>query len=157
MLHLQRKIMRPPMACIICMMTSSNGNIFRVTGPLCQEFTGPGEFPTQRIWDAIVVIMTSMLWITNESRSFTKNGSQITNTLNGLLYVINPWWPISSTYIKIKDARFTDIVFNEIKTLKTNINQLYLPYIFHDTKRYTCQYCLHIILTTSIIKTSCPM
>ena len=30
------------------MMTSSNGNIFRVTGHLCGEFTGPGEFPTQR-------------------------------------------------------------------------------------------------------------
>ena len=30
------------------MMTSSNGNIFRVTGPLGGEFTGPGEFPTQR-------------------------------------------------------------------------------------------------------------
>ena len=30
------------------MMTSSNGNIFRVTVPLCGEFTGPGEFPTQR-------------------------------------------------------------------------------------------------------------
>ena len=30
------------------MMTSSNGNILRVTGPLCCEFTGPGEFPTQR-------------------------------------------------------------------------------------------------------------
>ena len=30
------------------MMTSSNGNIFRVTGPLCGVFTGPGEFPTQR-------------------------------------------------------------------------------------------------------------
>ena len=29
-------------------MTSSNGNIFRVTGPFCREFTGPGEFPTQR-------------------------------------------------------------------------------------------------------------
>ena len=29
-------------------MTSSNGNIFRVTGPLCGEFTGPGEFPTKR-------------------------------------------------------------------------------------------------------------
>ena len=29
-------------------MTSSNGNIFRVTGSLCGEFTGPGEFPTQR-------------------------------------------------------------------------------------------------------------
>ena len=30
------------------MMTSSNGKNFRVTGPLCGEFTGPGEFPTQR-------------------------------------------------------------------------------------------------------------
>ena len=30
------------------MTTSSNGNIFRVTGPLCGEFTGPVEFPTQR-------------------------------------------------------------------------------------------------------------
>ena len=29
------------------MMTSSNGNIFRVTGPMCGEFTGPGEFPAQ--------------------------------------------------------------------------------------------------------------
>ena len=29
------------------MMTSSNGTIFRVTGPLCGEFTGPGEFPAQ--------------------------------------------------------------------------------------------------------------
>ena len=30
------------------MTTSSNGNIFRVTGPLCGEITGPGEFLTQR-------------------------------------------------------------------------------------------------------------
>ena len=29
-------------------MTSSNENIFRVTGHLCGEFTGPGEFPAQR-------------------------------------------------------------------------------------------------------------
>ena len=33
---------------IIVMMTSSNGNIFRVTGHLCGEFTGTGEFPAQR-------------------------------------------------------------------------------------------------------------
>ena len=33
----------------VLMMTSSNGNIFRVTGPLCGEFTGQnGEFPSQR-------------------------------------------------------------------------------------------------------------
>ena len=32
----------------LVMMTSSNGNIFRDTGHLCGEFTGPGEFPAQR-------------------------------------------------------------------------------------------------------------
>ena len=30
------------------MMTSSNENIFRVTGHLCGESTGPGEFPARR-------------------------------------------------------------------------------------------------------------
>ena len=30
------------------MMTSSNGNTFHVTGHLCAECTGPGEFPAQR-------------------------------------------------------------------------------------------------------------
>ena len=34
--------------CNLAIMTSSNGNIFRVTGHLSGEFTGPGEFPTQR-------------------------------------------------------------------------------------------------------------
>ena len=40
--------------CSVCkmmassMMTSSNGNIFRAISPLCGDFTGPGEFPTQR-------------------------------------------------------------------------------------------------------------
>ena len=33
---------------IIVMMTSSNGNIFRVTGHFCGEFTGPGEFLAQK-------------------------------------------------------------------------------------------------------------
>ena len=30
------------------MMTSSNGNIFRITGHLCEEFTGRGKFPVHR-------------------------------------------------------------------------------------------------------------
>ena len=32
----------------LVMMTSSNGNIFRATGTLCEEFTGHREFPPQR-------------------------------------------------------------------------------------------------------------
>ena len=33
---------------VIIMITLSNGNIFCVTGPLCGESTGSGEFPAQR-------------------------------------------------------------------------------------------------------------
>ena len=32
-------------------MTSSNGNLFRVTGHLCGEFTGPGQRPVTRSFD----------------------------------------------------------------------------------------------------------
>ena len=36
----------------INMMTSSNGNIFRVTGPLCGEFTGRRWIPLTKASDA---------------------------------------------------------------------------------------------------------
>ena len=57
------------------MITSSNGNIFRVTGPLREEFTGhrwisltkandeqtaEQTIETQVMWDAISLIMTSL-------------------------------------------------------------------------------------------------
>ena len=37
---------------IVSMMTSSNGNIFRVTGPLCGEFTGHRWIPHTKASDA---------------------------------------------------------------------------------------------------------
>ena len=44
-----RRIYGPPGLGHLNMMTSSNGNIFRVTGPLCGGNSPvPGEFPTQR-------------------------------------------------------------------------------------------------------------
>ena len=47
--HVQLSKMRSPADKVRpCMMTSSNGDIFRVAGHLCGEFTGPGEFPAQR-------------------------------------------------------------------------------------------------------------
>ena len=38
-------------ACCLFMMTSSNGNIFRVTGHLCGEFTVPAQRPVTRGFD----------------------------------------------------------------------------------------------------------
>ena len=39
---------------VVCIMTSSNGNIFRVTGPLCGEFTGHRWIPQTKASDALV-------------------------------------------------------------------------------------------------------
>ena len=52
-LTLPRPYYRPPtFLSLECMMTSSNGNIFRVTGHLCGEFTGPRWIPRTKASDA---------------------------------------------------------------------------------------------------------
>ena len=45
-------------------MSSSNGNIFRVTGPLCGEFTGPRWIPRTKVSDAELWFFSlSCAWI----------------------------------------------------------------------------------------------
>ena len=51
------------------MMTSSNGNIFRVTGPLCGQFTGPGEFPTQIQWRGALMFPLIGVWLNGWANS----------------------------------------------------------------------------------------
>ena len=47
-----------------CMMTSSNGNIFRVTGPLCGELIGHRWIPPQKgQWRGSLMSLGSMSWI----------------------------------------------------------------------------------------------
>ena len=45
------------------MMTSSNGNIFRVTGPLCGEFTGQRWIPRTKASDAELWFFLSAPWL----------------------------------------------------------------------------------------------
>ena len=45
------------------MMTSSNGTIFRVTGPLCGEFTGPLNSPHKGQWRGALVFSLICVWI----------------------------------------------------------------------------------------------
>ena len=44
-------------------MTSSNGNIFRVTGHLCGEFTVYGEFPAQRTVTRSFDVFFDLRWV----------------------------------------------------------------------------------------------
>ena len=45
------------------MMTSSNGNIFRVTGPLCGEFPVPVNFPHKGQWRGALMFSLICVWI----------------------------------------------------------------------------------------------
>ena len=47
------------------MMTSSNGNIFCVTGPLCGEFTGPRWIPRTKASDAMFSLISINGWVNN--------------------------------------------------------------------------------------------
>ena len=56
--------------CTRYMMTSSNGNIFRVTGHLCGEFTGPRWIPHTKASDAELWCFFICVWI----NSWVNNG-----------------------------------------------------------------------------------
>ena len=44
-------------------MTSSNGNIFRVTGQLCGELTGPVTSPHKGQWRVALMFSLICIWI----------------------------------------------------------------------------------------------
>ena len=48
---------------ILCMMTSSNGSIFRVTGPLCRTFTGHRWIPRKGQWRGALMFSVICAWI----------------------------------------------------------------------------------------------
>ena len=82
----------------IHVMTSSDGNIFRVTGPLCGEFTGHGEFPAQRpvtrsfgvVFDLRLNIRLSKQswgwWFETPSRSLWRHCNDFVISLNLLWF-----------------------------------------------------------------------
>ena len=78
-------------------MTSSNGNIFRVTGPLCGEFTGPGEFPTQRpvtrSFDVFFDLRLNKRWVNNREagnlRRYRPHYCVIVMNMNSQVPVVN--------------------------------------------------------------------
>ena len=145
------------------MMTSSNGNIFRVTGPLCGKFFG--EFPSQRpgggvffyprgwtveqttetpvIWDAIAPIMRSLLCVFS------------------LLFLVDSWLPViichvdkKQNYVVFKTLNSWPVVYlnqlwpnslSHICTAKRQRVKGLGPYKLHglnvwDGKKWSCNY-----------------
>ena len=86
------------------MMTSSNGNIFRVTGPLCGEFTGPGEFlaqrPVTRSFDVSLICARINDWANNREAGDLRRhrGHYDVNVMFNNLPVEFIWWINIRTY-----------------------------------------------------------
>ena len=57
--------------CLMSMMTSSNGNILRITGHLCGEFTGPRWIPRPKASDTE---LWCFLWSALEINGWVHNG-----------------------------------------------------------------------------------
>ena len=97
---------------IMSMMTSSNGNIFRVTGSLCREFTShrwihspvTGEFPSQK--PVTQALMFSLIyawinaWVNNrEAGDLRRHGAHYDVTVMSsfkkmyLKMLWTKWWP----------------------------------------------------------------
>ena len=67
--HRNTLIVRPPRWIMLFMMKSSNGNIFRVTGHLCGEFTGPRWIPHTKASEAE---LRCFLWSASEKKRLSK-------------------------------------------------------------------------------------
>ena len=77
----------------LAMMTSSNGNIFRVTGPLCGEFTGhPTQRPVTRIFDVFFD-----LWL-NKRLSNTREAGDLRRHHAHYDVTIMLWWPYATEH-----------------------------------------------------------
>ena len=87
------------------MMTSSNGNIFRVTGPLCGEFTGYRWIPGTKSSDAELWCFDPWSskqwwgwWFEAPSRPTWRhcNGTETLNLQAAIISIIQLGWPKNS-------------------------------------------------------------
>ena len=105
---------------VVIMMTSSNGNIFHVSDPLCGEFTDTGEYRSQRpVTRNFAVFFDLRLnkrlskqswgwWFETPSRSLWRHCNHSDNFHNSLL---SHWWKFHQNDISVsvmKSLRYYD-------------------------------------------------
>ena len=101
------------------MMTSSNGNIFRVTGPLCGEFTGPGEFLTQRpvtrSFDVFFDLRLNKGWVNNrEAGDLRRHCGHY--DVNVMILSIKWYWPVINRNFSVVSQNVFNVDYIKFRT-----------------------------------------
>ena len=97
----------------VVMMTSSNGNIFRVTGPLCGEFTGHRWIPRTKASDAE---LWCFLWSAPEINGWVNNREAGDLSCHGAQYDVTLMGYSSKYMIGYPIFLGSVVVFDTIRT-----------------------------------------
>ena len=132
-----------PIHALIPMMTSSNGNIFRVTGHLCGEFTYPDEIPAQRpvtrSFDVFFDLRLNNDWVNNREAGDLRRhpGHYDVIAMRCCFYLID------------KNNRFSLIHVSAILTAKTKSYKDLLRFEKCDLPFVYCVRCQPAVMTSS--------
>ena len=128
------------------MKTSSNGNIFRVTGHLGGEFTSPGEFPTQRpvtqSFDVFFDLCPNNGWVNNrEAGDLRRYRAHCDIIVIDLLSRTQPW--CFPNRFSIKCISFISLFFvsfingNKYSTVLPPITNYRYPFAMMDSELHS--------------------
>ena len=122
------------------MMTSSNGNIFHVTGPLCGEFTGefPSQRPVTRSFDVSSICAWINGWVNNREAGDLRRHRAHYDVI--VMYSVNwaPFWihlsqSVSKYYTECaKDTLIYILFWCSLRTVHNGQLQIVCMIIFID-------------------------
>ena len=125
------------------MMTSSNGNIFRVTGPLCGEFTGPrwiprAKRPVTRSFDVFFTPING--WVNNREagdlRRYRARYDPIINFLKGR----PPRFSLNVHIAGTLGCLFIDNETHESGVTKCTTGEAWSAFSWHHSSVFHCQW-----------------
>ena len=124
------------------MMTSSNGNIFRVTGHLWEEFTGPGEFPAQRpvkrSFDVSLICVWISVWVKNSEAVENRHSDFLTCVfrLYGVIEIVMAFSMRSLRLVWLLVWGHWDWFGSSVININSNINTFVIHAISYVPKHH---------------------
>ena len=125
-----------PYGIFIAMMTSSNGNMFCITGPLCGEFTGDRWIPSTKASDAVLVLSLIYAWTNGWVNNRNAGDLRRHHAHYDITVIWRIWW--QNRLVRLSQQLYNIIVY---ETLMKNIHHNNT----HIFSGWGWWYCVYII------------